>query len=316
MLSFLILTLFLAGAFVAILVSLALTLSKARIELPASCPDRLLEARAKEAKARGQGIAPPGRPDCAALAGQRPAEGAQPARRRPLVVCAGDSITHGVVSVNYVEMLERRLPGWDFSNAGVNSELAYNLVSRLDPIIALDPDVVTVLIGSNDVNATLGLRSFLGYYALHRLPEAPNMLFFQENLTLIARRLKAETHARVAFLSIPPIGEDDRHYVFLRTEEYARVVAEVAEAEGISYLPLRERLVAYLKTEPKGSTIPFARFAQAQNNSVRSHILLGKTFDEISAANGFHLLVDGIHLNTRGASVIADLVEEFIRSQN
>jgi lysophospholipase L1-like esterase len=313
-LSFLILTLVLAGAFVAILVSLALTLSKAKIELPSSCPDRLLEARAKESP--GRGGTPRARPDCAVPAEIGRAARASPAQRRPLAICAGDSITHGVVSVNYVEMLEKRLPDWDFSNAGVNSELAYNLVSRLDPIIALDPDVVTVLIGSNDVNATLGLRSFLGYYALHRLPEAPNILFFQENLTLIARRLKAETHARVAFLSIPPIGEDDRHYVFLRTEEYARVVAEVAEAEGIAYLPLRERLVAYLQSVPKGSPIPFARFTRAQANSVRSHILLGKTFDEISAANGFHLLVDGIHLNTHGASVIADLVEEFIRSQN
>jgi lysophospholipase L1-like esterase len=211
-------------------------------------------------------------------------------------------------------MLEKRLPDWEFSNAGVNSELAYNLASRLDPIIALDPEVVTVLIGTNDVNATFGLRSALGYYALHRLPERPNILFYRENLTLIARRLKAETRARVAFLSMPPIGEDDRHYAFLRTEEYARVVAEVAAAEGVAYLPLRERLVAYLGSVPKGSPIPFAHFARAQNSSVRSHILLGKSFDEISASNGFHLLVDGIHLNTHAASVIADLVEDFIRS--
>jgi lysophospholipase L1-like esterase len=293
-LSFLILSLFLAGAFVAILVSLALTLSKARIELPASCPERLLEARSRQAEARQAGA------------------GAVPPRR--LAVCAGDSITHGVVSVNYVEMLEKRLPDWEFSNAGVNSELAYNLASRLDPIIALDPEVVTVLIGTNDVNATFGLRSALGYYALHRLPERPNILFYRENLTLIARRLKAETRARVAFLSMPPIGEDDRHYAFLRTEEYARVVAEVAAAEGVAYLPLRERLVAYLESVPKGSPIPFAHFARAQNSSVRSHILLGKSFDEISASNGFHLLVDGIHLNSHAASVIADLVEDFIRS--
>ena len=302
MLSFLILSLFLAGAFVAILVSLALTLSKAKIELPASCPDRLLEARARQARAAGR-----------AAPGAAPPEAAPSARRR-LAVCAGDSITHGVVSVNYVEMLEKRLPEWEFSNAGVNSELAYNLVSRLDGIIALEPDVVTVLIGTNDVNATFGLRSVLGYYALHRLPERPNILFYRENLTLIARRLRSETRARVAFLSIPPLGEDDRHYAFLRTEEYARVVAEVAAAEGVAYLPLRERLVSYLESVPKGSPIPFAHFSRAQNSSVRSHILLGKSFDEISASNGFHLLVDGIHLNTHAASVIADLVEGFIRS--
>lgn len=307
MLSFLVLSVSLALAFVAILVSLALTLSKARIELPASSPERLLEARAARARASQQALAN------SAQAELEPVRRAEPAERRPLAICAGDSITHGVVSVNYVEMLESRLPGWDFSNAGVNSELAYNLVDRLEPIIALDPKVVTVLIGTNDVNATFGLRSVLGYLALHRLPEVPNILFYRENLTLIARRLKAETRARVAFLSIPPIGEDPRHYAYLRTEEYARVVAEVAEAEGVAYLPLRERMVSYLESVPRRDHIPFAHFARAQNGSARSHFLLGKSFDEVSASNGFHLLVDGIHLNTHGASMVADLVEDFIR---
>ena len=53
---------------------------------------------------------------------------------RTLVVCAGDSITHGVVSANYVEMLERRFAadGYEFVNAGINGQLAYNLLQRLD----------------------------------------------------------------------------------------------------------------------------------------------------------------------------------------
>jgi lysophospholipase L1-like esterase len=130
---------------------------------------------------------------------------------RPLAVCAGDSITRGAASVNYVDMLASRLPDWDFVNAGVNSELAYNLALRLDPIIELQPEAVTILIGSNDVNATFGLHSALGYYALQRLPERPNLLFYTENLTLIVRRLKKETKARIALLSLPPIGEEIGH---------------------------------------------------------------------------------------------------------
>ncbi len=285
MLSFFLITAFLAGAFLALLVSLALSLSRARIELPRSNPKSLLEKRRKT-------------------------DGG----RKPLAVCAGDSITHGVVSANYVDILSTRHPDWDFCNAGVNSELAFNLAVRLDEIVALDPDAVTILIGTNDVNATFGFRKALGYYALYRLPERPSMLFYQENLTLIVRRLKRETRARIALLSIPPIGEDPRHYAWLRTEEYAAVIKGVAHREEVEYLPLRERLCAYLEGLPRAEPLPFNRMPQAQTRALRSRLIYGKTFDEISAANGFRLLVDGIHLNTHAAAMAADLVEGFLHA--
>ncbi len=238
-----------------------------------------------------------------------------PTRTRSLVVCAGDSITRGSVSANYVELLAGRLPDRDFVNAGVNSELAWNLAGRLEEIVALRPEAVTILIGTNDVNATFGLRSVLGYYAIHRLPERPNLAFFRENLTLIVRRLKRETGARIGLFSIPPIGEETGHYAYLRTEEYSRVIALIAKEEGSAYLPLRERMCAYLEALPQGNPLPFRRISLAQRRAVRSRLMLGKSLDEISASNGYHLLVDGIHLNTHGASMAADLAESFILEQ-
>ena len=42
------------------------------------------------------------------------------------------------------------------------------------------------------------------------------------------------------------------------------------------------------------------------------HYLLGKSFDEISEDNGFLYLIDLLHINTRGAETVADLIEGFI----
>ena len=73
------------------------------------------------------------------------------------VVCVGNSITHGQVSYNYVNILSERLSdnGYQFVNAGINGNLAYNVVKRLGKIIECDPDYVTLLIGTNDANASL-----------------------------------------------------------------------------------------------------------------------------------------------------------------
>jgi acyl-CoA thioesterase I len=235
-------------------------------------------------------------------------------QKRPLAVCAGDSLTRGAVSVDYVSMLAARLPDWDFANAGVNGELAYNLAERIGDIVALDPDAVTVLIGSNDVNATFGFQAALGYMAAKRLPERPGPLFFRENLLGIVRTLKRETRARIALLSIPPIGEEPGHYAYLRTEDYSAIIKETAKDEGIEYLPLRERLCAFIESLPRGQERPlaFRHFGAAQLRAGRMQRYLSKSLDEISAYNRFHILVDGLHLNTHGASIAADLVEAFL----
>jgi lysophospholipase L1-like esterase len=251
----------------------------------------------------------------AASAAQRTAERGPPAPARPLAVCAGDSITRGSVSVDYVAMLAARMPGWDFVNAGVNAELAYNLAERLGDIVALQPEAVTILIGTNDVNATFGFQAALGYMAAKRLPERPSPYFFRENLVGIVRTLKRETEARVALFSIPPIGEEPGHYAYLRTEDYSLIIRGVAEEEGVEYLPLRERICAYLESLPREASRPlaFREFAAAQLRAGRMQRYLGKSLDEVSAANRFHIMVDGIHLNTHGAALAADLAESFFR---
>lgn len=272
---------------IVLLASFALTVSRMRLELPPDSPEAWLAAR---------GAVPGGQP-----------------RERPLVVCAGDSITHGAVSANWVRMLKERVPDADFVNAGVNSELAWNLYRRLDPIIALAPDFITILIGSNDANATFGFKASIGYMTLQRLPEMPSPQFYREILTLTVRRLKDETDAVIGLTSIPPIGEDPNHYAWLRTDEYAHIVKEVAFNEGVEYLPLRERIGAYLESAPKKKAIQFEEFWRAGQRSLWASKMLGRSWDEISASNGFHLLVDGIHLNTHAAMMMTDLVERFIR---
>ena len=236
-----------------------------------------------------------------------------PPREKPIIVCAGDSITHGTVSANWVTMLQERLPDASLVNAGINSQLAYNLYGRLEPIIALDPDFVVVLIGTNDANSTFGLKSSLNYLAMERLPEMPTPMFYREMLTLIIRKLKNGSKAQIAVASIPPIGEDQTHYAWIRADEYAMIGKETAFAEKAYYIPLHERMCAYIETAQKKNCIPFDQVGRAIKRSIRDHYMFGKSWDEISAGNGYHLMLDGIHFNSHGATMMADLAERFIR---
>ena len=115
------------------------------------------------------------------------------AKDKRVVTCVGDSITHGNVSTNYVDMLERWLgEGYFFYNAGVNSDLTFTVLERLDDVIATQPDFVTLLIGTNDINATVSKASLRSYYQFKKIAPSilPDFENFQKNYVEIIRRLK------------------------------------------------------------------------------------------------------------------------------
>ncbi len=241
------------------------------------------------------------------------------ARQRPVAVCAGDSITHGRVSVNYVDILSRRpsIKGYCFVNAGINSELAYNLRLRLDDIIRCDPAVITILIGTNDANASLNKKAARRAVSEMNLPRKPDRAWFRENLAALCSRLKSGTKARIALLSIPPIGEEPGSESFLRATEYSRIIREVAAEQKVDYLPLNETMSRGIQGR---NVMPELRYEGDTEMPLylvlARHYLLRQSFDEISEGYRFLYLTDFLHLNTRGATAMADLIEEYINEGN
>jgi lysophospholipase L1-like esterase len=100
-----------------------------------------------------------------------------PSSLRRHVACVGDSLTVGQVSVDYVKMLAARDLGRfvRFTNAGVNGDLAFNVLRRLDSVIDLQPDAITVLIGTNDANASLSDKNIRMMTRIKKLPRRPTI---------------------------------------------------------------------------------------------------------------------------------------------
>lgn len=231
----------------------------------------------------------------------------------PHVVCLGCSITRGQVSANYVEMLRNRTP-FRFTNAGVNGDLAYNALQRLDPVIALQPDAVTVLLGTNDANASLSEKNTRMMTRMKKLPTRPTIDWYRENLTAIVARLTTETSARVALLSLPVLGEDLDSEPVRRSARYSAVIKEIAETHGVEYLPLNERQTAHLRDGGHTPGIPFQDGRALSARAATQHFVLRRSFDTIARRRGLELTTDLIHQNTRGATMIADLITEFLRA--
>lgn len=236
--------------------------------------------------------------------------------RRPgissVVVCAGDSVTEGRSSGDFVQRLYDQLgpTGHEFVNAGVGGELAFNLLTRIDDVIACGPDAVTILIGTNDVAAHIGPAWLDAYLKNQNLPELPTIATFERDARRIVARLQDETAARIALIELPPIGEDLTSAHNARVRSYNELLHQIGADTGVAVLPLHRRLVDSL---PPGHRAPKWRGQKhPMTTSAVANRVFGHSWDRISDRRGFALLTDNLHLNDRSAAQVAALVREFL----
>ncbi|NPV75466.1 MAG: SGNH/GDSL hydrolase family protein [Anaerolineae bacterium] len=230
------------------------------------------------------------------------------------VVCFGDSITNGLISANYVDLLRQRLApkGFQMINAGVNGDHSVNLLRRIRRVIALQPDYVVILIGTNDINAEVNDSMFWISRVLKGISQRPTAEGYRRTMLEIVQKLKAETSARIALASPPLIGEDLDSAANRRARDYCAALREVATQEGAAYLPVHERQEETLRAEGVSHGGEYTRSALRSVELVLCHNILGESYDSISRRRGFHLVTDGIHMNTRGAAIIAAEIEKFL----
>ena len=215
-------------------------------------------------------------------------------RADAVVVAAGSSTTHASLSGDWVGML--RATAGDRTqvvNAGRNGDTSAGLRARLDAVVACEPDAVIVLIGGNDVRDALdGDGDVAG---------------FERNLDAIVTRLRDQTGARIALLSLTPVADPAAQEL---VAAHNAAIRAVAGAHGVSYLPAHERLRALLDAEDPAAG---AGGPGSPAESALRHYVLRQSWDEIAAANGSTVLTDGLHLSDRAARIVATLVDDWLR---
>jgi acyl-CoA thioesterase I len=218
-----------------------------------------------------------------------------------VVVCAGDSLTHASLSADYVLRLRHGISSYAYEivNAGLNGNESADLLRRIPEIVRCKPDAISVLIGSNDVRT--------------RFPHEAE-LAFQTNLNAIMGELRKKTEARIALLSIPPLGEDIAGEANRDVDRCNTVIRRVAAENAADYLPLHESLKLLIEKSGIRPPLPFRLRLRLLLGAAIQHYVLRRSWDDISARNAFVVHTDQLHLNDRAAAVTADLIANWLNS--
>lgn len=220
----------------------------------------------------------------------------RPAAPGPVVVAAGASMTQATLGADWVGSLRDRpeFGAYEFVNAGSNGNTTADLLERVDSdIVACAPDRVLLLIGTNDVRNEIPLHEF------------------RDNLRGVLDRIHATTTARIAVMSLPPLGEDLATGINHRLEEYNDTLETVATDSGADYLALHERFAEHLSRAGGDRAAYDFSFALAYRSAAQ-HYLFGRSWDQVARSHGLELLVDHIHLGDRGGAIVTDMAARWL----
>ncbi|WP_411079999.1 SGNH/GDSL hydrolase family protein [Streptomyces sp. cmx-18-6] len=227
------------------------------------------------------------------------------------VACLGDSLTRAQLSVDYLDLLERRHPPGDLRLARfcANGDFAHNLLGRLDAVVADPPDVITVLIGTNDARASLAGYPVEQAMKRKRLPQRPSAGWFQQCLGAVVERLRTKTDAPINLLSLPVLGQQLDGAAARASQTYSSLISEVATTHGAAYLPLHERQLEVLR-QADAPPIPYREPTLAAGiGAFVRHAVLRRSLDTVSRRRGLVLTTDHIHQNSRGAALVAEVID-------
>jgi lysophospholipase L1-like esterase len=238
------------------------------------------------------------------------------------VACLGSSTTAANGTYDWVDELARRPQNsrFRFVNFGVGGDLSVNVADRLDPVARAAPDRVIVLIGTNDILASVFPNFRLFTRAWKRVSEDPSPAHFRHNLEVIIHRLQQATHATIALSSLAPVGEalrsDDAVQSRLNdlVAAYNGVICDVARRSGAYYVPFYECFRDQLASSTTTKSFTRFSFAAFYRDYLFREMILRRSFDQISQRNGWEFHIDGVHLNTKGGRILTEVVQQFLDS--
>lgn len=215
----------------------------------------------------------------------------------------GDSITEGVPGVSFVKRLEQHYPQHQLVNYGKGGDTISSLNRRIHKISELDSfDVFILFVGVNDLFGKLTF-TYRILKTLMRQRWARNIHAFKTQYNSTLEYLMTK---KARIIVIPPllIGEDVHNKWNLMLTEYVSTIESlVATYPSIEYLDLRKEVLSYLEDKPISSFIP-TNVLELLKDVKELHS--DDDVDERSKARELHLTLDGVHINSMGATFLMD----------
>jgi len=215
----------------------------------------------------------------------------------------GNSLVEGSYGGNFVAQVAARLTQHTIINAGQNGNTILNLLSRLDDLLAREPEIVFVFCGGNDAISYSQPETRRYYERVMKVPDGmvtPDQFrsHFRELLTRI------QLAQAVAYVGLAPMEHNPT--VASAMQHYNQIAVEVCGSLNVATLDLMQ--VFNPKTIPERPPL-----SQATINLIGQRVASGwHDYEAERERGGYTYSFDGLHLTPESAIQVADEVIKFL----
>lgn len=129
----------------------------------------------------------------------------------------------------------------EFINLGISGNRTSELFDRLYPdTVDLKPDVISILIGVNDI-----------WHRYNSIPVKTTDAQFALNYRCILEELRRSTEAKIIMIAPYILDKEDKDYLRPELERILPIVEELAKEFADVYIPLNRIFEEALKTQPE-----------------------------------------------------------------
>jgi len=233
-----------------------------------------------------------------------------------VIACIGDSLTHGNIGECWVERLRNEYPEDTVLNEGINGDVAWQVNNRIESIVNCSPDIIILMIGSNDAMASFNKKSGERYKSNNKLPEIPTFKSYKKLLPKLLDRLNGTS--KIAICTLPPIGENRDSAINVHIRKFNDFIELTANNKNINLIPVSKLLwddlskrTYHVKSDYDPNSLPIIRRIYG---GMVHHYIFKKPWDEIAKSRGQWLLFDQIHLGERAAKILFNATKKYISS--
>jgi hypothetical protein len=221
-----------------------------------------------------------------------------PPSARESVVVLGDGVARGAVGADWITSFNDAQSRVVLLNHGRSFAECAALVEFLQERLEHPPKRLIIVAGSREVLA----MAAGDLQARKRLDQGCAAL-----CSALGR-----SKIQAAWMTPPLMGERATGPLYDALLSAAEVIESHASAHGMTVIPLHVRMLDHLGPAVVGSETQVDPGRVAALRLALAQTLLGRSPDELSIDRGWRLTVDGIHLNTRGADLLQEMVHNWI----
>lgn len=232
---------------------------------------------------------------------------------KPVVVCCGDSITHGHIGYDWVSSLRNIDKSKVYINAGINADLTWNLNQRIHDITKHDPDYVTILIGTNDAIGSQKIKHIQDYYVSTKgLPRLPHIDWYASELENFIIDIQSKTNAKIAISTLSWLGEQSEAEIIKVVRSHNNIIRDLSAKYNLKLIDLFKEFDQIIDIN---NSVPYTTTEWRRLRGLRAvilHYVFGWSWNRIGRKYKLKLLCDHIHLNEKAGVMLEELMKDFI----